>query len=74
MNWTSTKVPMWQVDCENFRRSGAVELQDVSTPEQKAFVQAFALKYDMDVEWKGSTVRFLPKPKKQEIGFSPFSR
>lgn len=62
MDWTSTRVPMWQIDCENFRSSGVVELQHVSTPEHKAFVEAFVAQHDLDVEWKGSTVRFLPKP------------
>lgn len=65
MNWTSTTVPMWQIDCENYRRVWLdFELRDVSTPEQEAFVKAFAEKHGIKTERHGSTVRFLGNPKK----------
>ena len=60
MNWTSTEVPMWQIDCENFLRVGrSFELRNVTTPEHLAFVTAFTAKHSVQFERDGSTVRFL---------------
>lgn len=39
MNWTSTKVPLWQTDCETFRTVGRrFELRDVATTAHEEFV------------------------------------
>ena len=62
MNWTTTKVPLWQIDCENFRRTmRPFELRDVMAPEHLEFVQHFAARYELEVEEKGTTMLFRPK-------------
>jgi hypothetical protein len=62
LNWTTTTVPLWQVDCENFRRTGKpFELRDVSSAEHRDFVEQFAARYDMVFELTGSTARFQRK-------------
>ena len=58
MNWTSTKTPMWQIDCENFRRVGSFELRDVSSPEHLAFVEAFAAQHELSLKRSGEAVLF----------------
>jgi hypothetical protein len=61
VNWTTTKVPLWQVDCENFRRTGRpFELRDVSAPEHLQFVNAFAARYELTVKEDRGSVRFEP--------------
>jgi hypothetical protein len=48
MNWTSTKVPMWQLDCQNFWRAGSTfEVRDVSTEEDKKFIEIFANSHNL---------------------------
>jgi hypothetical protein len=60
MNWTSTKVPLWQIDCENFRKAGTtMELRDVTTEEHASFVKAFGERYGLRMEQDGTTVRFI---------------
>lgn len=59
VNWTSTKVPMWQIDCESFRKIGRVfELRDVTTPEHRAFVEAFSERFRLKITQSGTTVTF----------------
>jgi len=51
VNWTTTTVPLWQVDCENFRKTGqSFELRDVSTQDHRNFIEAFAARYDLHVK------------------------
>lgn len=57
MNWTSTRVPMWQIDCENFRQVGSFRLEHVG-PEHMPFVETFAAKHNLRFKVEGSTVRF----------------
>jgi hypothetical protein len=60
MNWTSTKVPMWQIDCEEFRKVGrSFELRDVTTPEHESFVEAFSAKHRLKTKRHGTTVTFI---------------
>jgi hypothetical protein len=59
MNWTSTKVPLWQIDCESFRKvDSRFELRDVTTEEHRRFVSAFASKFRLKVEQNDTTVLF----------------
>jgi hypothetical protein len=59
MNWTSTTVPLWQMDCENFRRAGGpFEVRDVHTNEQRLFILAFASEYGLTFAEDGMTFRF----------------
>ena len=60
MNWTSTTVPLWQVDCENFRRLGEpFELRAVETPDHNVFVDQFTAGF-LRCERIGSTIIFYP--------------
>jgi len=59
MNWTSTNVPMWQVDCYNFRKVGtSFQLRDVTTDFHRSFVEYFAARYDLAVRMDGETAVF----------------
>jgi len=59
MNWTSTQVPLWQIDCEEFRKVGhPFELRDVSTPEHEKFIEAFGAKHWLKTARRGLTERF----------------
>jgi len=59
MNWTTTKVPLWQIDCENFRRAdSAFEVPDVTTTEHQEFVEHFAARYGLKYKQADGTVRF----------------
>ena len=61
MNRTSTLVPMWQIDCDEFRKVGrAFELKDVTTPEHINFCDVFAARFGWPYKRKGSTVTFSP--------------
>ncbi len=61
MNWSTTKVPLWQIDCDNYRMVGrAFELRDVTTPEHLQFVEVFAARYGLKFSQSGSTIRFEP--------------
>ena len=62
MNWTSTTVPLWQIDCENFRKVGKpFELRDVTTDEHKRFVAAFGSRFHLKVAEKDRIVLFEPR-------------
>jgi hypothetical protein len=64
MNWTSTTVPLWQIDCDNFRRVGRpFELRDVTTMEHERFVEMFCARYDIECIKDGTIVRFDPTKK-----------
>jgi hypothetical protein len=59
MNWTSTTVPMWQIDCENYRKvGGPFQLRDVTTAEHEAFIKLFCARYDHEVKLTGTTATF----------------
>lgn len=68
MNWTTTTVPLWQIDCDNYRKVGReFELRDVTTPEHLRFAEVFAARYDLSFETAGTTIRFLaPKGKESD--------
>jgi hypothetical protein len=73
MNWTSTKVPLWQIDCENFRRvGGRFELREVSADEHKSFIIDFAKRHDLKVtaRERGAIVQFEPQISLPETGNS----
>jgi hypothetical protein len=62
MNWSSTQVPLWQIDCEEFRKVGRpFELRDVTTPEHEKFVEVFSVRHGLWTEREGTTVRFSQK-------------
>lgn len=59
MNWTSTQVPMWQLDCQNFWRAGSpFEVRNVVTNEDKHFIEVFARSHNLSFTREGDTVRF----------------
>ena len=59
MNWTSTRVPLWQVDCENFRRTmRPFELRNVETAEHEEFIEHFTARYGLTAQRQGATVVF----------------
>jgi hypothetical protein len=59
VNWTTTTVPLWQVDCENYRRTGKpFEIRDVSTHEHREFIEQFAARYDLRVKHGDGVVVF----------------
>ena len=59
MNWTSTKVPMWQLDCQNFWRAGSIfEVRDVTSEEDLKFIEIFARSHDLSCKMNGSIVSF----------------
>ena len=62
MNWTTTKVPLWQIDCENFRKVGRpFELRDVTSQEHCQFVELFAARYDLKFSKSETIVVFEPQ-------------
>ena len=59
MNWTSTKVPMWQLDCQNFWRAGsAFEVRDVASDEDKQFIEIFASSHNLTFTRFGNSALF----------------
>jgi len=59
MNWTSTTVPMWQIDCENYRKVGGIfHLKDVTTEEHHMFIKLFCARYDYVAKMAGTTAIF----------------
>ena len=59
MNWTSTKVPMWQLDCQNFWRAGsAFEVRDLTEEEDRKFIEIFASSHNLTFTRNGNTVQF----------------
>jgi hypothetical protein len=61
VNWTSPHLPLWQVDCEDFRKSESpFEIRDVG-PEIERFVKVYAQRFNLEIQRKHSTVRFIPK-------------
>jgi hypothetical protein len=62
VNRTSTTHQSWQIDLENFARSGEVfELENVTTPGQRRYVDAVCRKCDLDSARLGTTILFAPK-------------
>lgn len=63
MNWTSTTVPLWQIDLDNFRKvGGPFQLKDVTTDEHRAFIKVFCARYDVKVRMAGNTAIFNKPP------------
>ena len=61
MNWTSTQVPLWQIDCDEFRKAGRpFELRDVNTDDHRMFVQVFCVRFGWLSRQDGNTVTFMP--------------
>ena len=61
MNWTSTRMPNWQSDCEDLRKlRHPFQLRDVGV-ENERFVEKYADRFDFKVEREGSTVTFRQK-------------
>lgn len=62
VNWTSTKVPLWETDCLQFWRAGQpFELRDVSTQDHISFVSQFANAHELEVERDGESIVFVPR-------------
>ena len=59
MNWISTKLQMWQKDCENLRKLGPFCLVHVG-PEHNEFIEGFAQKHKIECERSGSKATFYP--------------
>ena len=75
VNWTTTTVPLWQVDCENFRKTGqSFELRDVSTEEHSLFIEAFAARYDLQVKHGDGVAIFEGTGKKKTQSYPSESR
>jgi hypothetical protein len=65
VNWTSTTVPLWQVDCENSRKTGqSFELREVTAEEHRQFISAFCARYDLRVTQQSNIVTFQGAKKK----------
>jgi hypothetical protein len=61
MNWTSTQVPLWQIDCDEFRKVGRpFELRDVVSAEHEQFVAVFSVRFGWAIKREGSVVVFSP--------------
>ena len=61
VNYTSTTVPMWQIDCEELARRGRLfELRDVSDEEHFQFVQGWARRNGWSHSRSQTTVTFHP--------------
>ncbi len=59
VNWTSAKVPMWQMDCQNFWRAGLpFEVRNVSEEEDVKFIETFASSHSLNYVRKGETAYF----------------
>lgn len=59
VNWTSTKVPLWETDCLQFWRAGRpFELRDVCTDDHFQFVAQFAKAHHLEVQRDGERVYF----------------
>jgi hypothetical protein len=59
MNWTSTKVPLWQLDCQNYWRAGSpFEIRDVTTDEDRQFIETFAVSHNLSFTRRGDSVVF----------------
>jgi len=70
MDRTSTTVPTWQEDCENFAKGhGLFELLNVSTTDQFLFVIGFCKKHDLDYSLADNTLLFAPRQKVAETSF-----
>jgi hypothetical protein len=59
VNWTSAKVPMWQMDCQNFWRAGLpFEVRNVSEEEDVRFIETFASSHSLNYVRNGETAYF----------------
>ena len=59
MNWTSTIIPMWQNDCDQFLEvNRPFELRHIQTAEHEEFVAAFSKEHNLKVTRSGTTARF----------------
>jgi hypothetical protein len=70
MDRTSTTVPTWQKDCENFAKGrGLFELLNVSTTDHFLFVIEFCKKHDLDYTLAEDTLLFAPRQKVADTCF-----
>lgn len=54
-------MPLWQIDCDDFRRVGKpFELRNVTTSEHLDFVGAFSARFGLLVEIGQNVARFEP--------------
>jgi hypothetical protein len=61
VNWTSTQVLLWQIDCDTFRKVGrAFELREVNTKEHEDFCEFYAARYGLTTKREGNKVVFYP--------------
>ena len=59
MNWTSTIIPMWQNDCDQFLEvNRPFELRHIQTAEHEEFVAAFSKEHNLKVTRSATTARF----------------
>jgi hypothetical protein len=71
MNWTSTKVPLWQIDCDNFRKvARPFQLKDVTTEGHRLFVELFSIRYDLSCSYEGTTATFEPRKSNKDTAQS----
>jgi hypothetical protein len=67
MNWTSTQVPMWQIDCVEFHKVGLpFELRDINSEEHETFAKLFALRNNLHLQREGKNIRFISKQLSRE--------
>jgi hypothetical protein len=66
MNRTSTQVPLWRIDCEQFRKLGSFELLHVNTEAHETFIKAFIAENDLNHAREGSTITFLPAKRNEK--------
>ena len=58
MNWTSTQIPLWQIDCDNHRKAlRPFELRDLG-PGHDDFVEQFTQRYALECKRIGHRVIF----------------
>lgn len=66
MNWTSTRTPMWQTDCHEFRKARRpFEVRDVELAEDIEFCSRIAVDFGWEATYQGTTVRLFPRAPKQ---------
>jgi len=59
LNTTSTKIPHWETDCENYVVAlPSFELRDVSRSDHIKFVEEFAIKHGLKFRLEGTTAIF----------------
>ena len=63
MNWTSTTVPLWRIDCEEFRKVGRpFDLRDIDTDDHLEFAGTFTSRSYLEFRREQNRIIFHPKP------------